>query len=160
MEVLERALYKARSELCVIDLVGEPGMGKSRLLHEFRQRIGKDRAFVLSGSCSPDGKQTPFLPFIEVIRGSFRVTAGETERDITQKLETGLTVLGLHSQRNVGLLLHLLGLNDPDDALDRTRWRADRTAHAGTFTATIGGTLPPVACGHGDRGFALDRQCI
>jgi class 3 adenylate cyclase len=117
MEVLERALYKARSELCVIDIAAEPGMGKSRLLHEFRQRIGKDRAFVLSGSCSPDGKQTPFLPFLEVIRDSFRVTAGETERDITQKLETGLTVLGLHSQRNVGLLLHLLGLNDPDDAL-------------------------------------------
>ena len=26
---------------------------------------GKDRAFILSGSCSPDGQQTPFLPFIE-----------------------------------------------------------------------------------------------
>ena len=71
LEVLERGLDEARSELCVIDLVAEPGMGKSRLLHEFRQRIGKDRAFVLSGSCSPDGQQTPFLPFIEVVRGSF-----------------------------------------------------------------------------------------
>ena len=43
LEVLERGLDKARSEICVIDLVAEPGMGKSRLLHEFRQRIG-DRA--------------------------------------------------------------------------------------------------------------------
>jgi hypothetical protein len=87
MEVLERGLDKARSEFCVIDVAAEPGMGKSRLLHEFRQRIGKDRAFVLSGSCSPDGQQTPFLPFIEVIRGSFRVRAGEAEKDVTQKLE-------------------------------------------------------------------------
>ncbi|MGA9210480.1 MAG: AAA family ATPase, partial [Terriglobales bacterium] len=92
-------------------------MGKSRLLHEFRQRIGKERAFVLSGSCSPDGQQTPFLPFIEVVRGSFRVSAGEEEQDVAQKLEMGLTALGLHSARNIGLLLHLLGLKVPDGAL-------------------------------------------
>ena len=41
LEVLERALAEARSQLRVIDLAAEPGMGKSRLLHEFRQRIGK-----------------------------------------------------------------------------------------------------------------------
>jgi hypothetical protein len=117
MEVLERGLDKARSELCVIDIAAEPGMGKSRLLYEFRQRIGKERAFVLSGNCSPDGQQTPFLPFIEVVRGSFRVSAGEVEGDIAQKLEMGLTALGLHSSRNRGLLLHLLGLKVPDDSL-------------------------------------------
>ena len=64
-------------------------MGKSRLLHEFRQRIGKDRAFILSGSCSPDGQQTPFLPFIEVVRGSFRVSAGEAEKDVARKVGNG-----------------------------------------------------------------------
>jgi class 3 adenylate cyclase len=117
MEILERGLDKARSELRIIDIAAEPGMGKSRLLHEFRQRMGKDRAFVLSGSCSPDGQQTPFLPFIEVIRGSFRVKAGEAEKDVAQKLETGLTALGLHSPRNLGLLLHVLGLNVPGDTL-------------------------------------------
>jgi len=117
LEVLGRSLDEARSQLRVIDIAAEPGMGKSRLLHEFRQRIGKDRAFVLSGSCSPDGQQTPFLPFIEVIRGSFRVRAGEAEKNVTQKLETGLMALGLHSPRNLGLLLHLLGLKVPDEAL-------------------------------------------
>jgi predicted ATPase len=86
-------------------------------LHEFRQRVGKERAFVLSGNCSPDGQQTPFLPFIEVVRRSFRVSAGEAEKDIAQKLEMGLGSLGLHSARNVGLLLHLLGLKVPGDAL-------------------------------------------
>ena len=58
LEVMDRALIEASSQLQVVDLVAEPGMGKSRLLHEFRQRIGKERAFVLSGNCSPDGQQT------------------------------------------------------------------------------------------------------
>jgi len=117
LEVLERGLDEARSQPCVSDLAAEPGMGKSRLLHEFRQRIGKERAFVLSGSCSLDGQQTPFLPFIEIVRGSFRVSAGEAEKDVAQKLEMGLTTLGLHSARNLGFLLHLLGLKVPDGAL-------------------------------------------
>ena len=47
----------------------------------------------------------------------FRISAGEAEKDIAQKLEMGLTALGLHSARNLGLLLHLLGLKVPDDAL-------------------------------------------
>jgi class 3 adenylate cyclase len=117
LEALERDLAAARAELRVIDVVAGPGIGKSRLLHEFRQRIGKDGAFVLAGSCSTDGQQTPFLPFIEVVRGSFRLSAGEAEKDVAQKLEMGLTALGLYSPRRLGLLLHLLGLKAPEGAL-------------------------------------------
>ena len=158
LEVLERGLAEARSELRVIDISAEPGMGKSRLLHEFRQRIGKDRVFVLSGSCSPDGQQTPFLPFIEVVRGLFRVSAGEAEEDIAQKLEMGLTSLGLHSARNLGLLLHLLGLKVPEGALAglddvliglRTRELLQQLVEA---------RCKCLAGSDADRGFALDRQ--
>jgi class 3 adenylate cyclase len=117
MEVLERGLDDAGSQLRIVDLAAEPGMGKSRLLYEFRKRVGKERAFFLTGNCSPDGQQTPFLPFIEVVRGSFRVGAGEAEKSIVQKLEMGLTTLGLHSLRNLGLLLHLLGLKPPEESL-------------------------------------------
>jgi class 3 adenylate cyclase/tetratricopeptide (TPR) repeat protein len=117
LEVLERGLEEARSKLCVIDLVAEPGMGKSRLLHEFGQRINKDRVFVLSASCAPDGQQTAFLPFIKLMRGSFRISAGEPEKDIEEKLSRGLSALGLHSDLNISLLLHLLGLKAPDGAL-------------------------------------------
>ena len=51
------------------------------------------------------------------MRGLFRVSAGEAEKDVAQKLEIGLTSLGLHSTRNLGLLLHLLGLKVPEGAL-------------------------------------------
>ena len=117
LETLEQGLAQARSQICVIDLVAEPGMGKSRLLHEFRRRIGKDRAFFLAGNCAPDGQQTSFLPLIEVVRGSFRIVAGDSEKEVAQKLEMGLAALGSESARNLGLLLHLLGLSVPDGAL-------------------------------------------
>lgn len=117
LDILGRGLAKACDQLHVIDVMAEPGMGKSRLLHEFREHIDKGRAFILSGTCSPDGQQTPFLPFIEVVRRSFQVSAGEPEKEVTRKLEMGLSVLGLHSLQNLGLLLNLLGLKPPEQAL-------------------------------------------
>ena len=158
MDVFERALAEARRELRVIDIVAEPGMGKSRLLYEFRQRIGKEQVFILSGSCSPDGQQTPFLPFIEVVRGSFQVKAGEAEAEIARKLEMGLTVLGLHSLENSGLLLNLLGLKPPEGALTGLDGVFDRPAHARSAAKTAGSALPPLAGRAADRGPPLDRQ--
>jgi class 3 adenylate cyclase len=117
LDVLRRALDEARKELHVIDLVSEPGMGKSRLLHEFRQGIAESQLFILRGTCSPDGQQTPFLPFIEVVRGSFRVKAGEAESEIARKLDVGLKVLGLQSAESLALLLNLLGKKPPEGAL-------------------------------------------
>ena len=89
LAVLRRGLGDAREELRVIDITAEPGMGKSRLLYEFRQRIGQEQAFILTGSCSPDGRQTPFLPFIEVVRSAFQVKSREAENDVVAKAEDG-----------------------------------------------------------------------
>jgi predicted ATPase len=117
LETLDRCLGESSAGLRVVDVVGEPGIGKSRLLHEFRGRLGDRRVFVLAGSCSPDGQQTPFRPFIEVVRGSFRVKMGEAEPDVVRKLDKGLQALGLASELNLGLLLNLLGLKPPAGAL-------------------------------------------
>ena len=117
LDILERCLAVARGRLQIVDVVAEPGMGKSRLIHEFCQRIGKEQAFVMSGSCLSDGQQTPLLPFIEVVGNAFQVGVGEGEREVARKLTMGLTVLGLYSLETLGLLLNMLGLKTPDGAL-------------------------------------------
>jgi class 3 adenylate cyclase len=117
MEVLESALESAKLGLRVIDIEGEPGIGKSRLIHEFRKHIADRQVFVLSGNCVPDGRQTPFLPFIDIVRSSFRLTEGEAEAEIARKLDKGLNLFGLASDQNLGLLLNLLGLKPPEGSL-------------------------------------------
>jgi predicted ATPase len=117
LEMLERHLAETTPCVQVIDIVGEPGIGKSRLLYEFRQRLGRSRVFILSGSCSADGQQTPFRPFIEIVRGSFRVAPGEVETTLARKLDSGLKLLGLESLENLGLILNLLGLTEPHGVL-------------------------------------------
>ena len=70
------------------------------------------------GSCTPDGQQTPFRAFIEIVRGAFRLAPGDTEAVVARKLDEGLQGLGLRSPENLGLLLNLLGLKAPEGALD------------------------------------------
>ena len=117
LELLERTLAEARGELRVIDIVAEPGMGKSRLLHEFCRRSGEAQARIWSGSCWPGDEQVPLRPFIEMMRRAFGIDPADIEREIAGKLETNLAVLGLATPENLGLLLNLLGIEPPAGAL-------------------------------------------
>jgi class 3 adenylate cyclase len=116
LAVLEEQLQRLHS-VRVVDIVGEPGIGKSRLLYEFALRHSAERIVTLRGNCSADGQETPLLPFIEVVRNWFSVSSGEAERTIAGKFEEGLKRLNRWSPQNLGLLLNLLGLKAPDGIL-------------------------------------------
>ena len=53
-------------------LVGEAGIGKSRLLHEFRQRLG-DEATWVEGHCVSFGRSIAFHPVIDLLKRTFRI---------------------------------------------------------------------------------------
>jgi len=116
LTVLEEQ-FKHLDRVRVVDVVGDPGIGKSRLLYEFARRQNAEQLVALHGNCSADGQETPFLPFIEAVRGWFEVSPGEEEKSICGKLVEGLTRLDCSSLQNLGLLLNLLGLETPDGAL-------------------------------------------
>ena len=101
-----------------IDVVAEPGMGKSRLLYEFRRRPRGKSILSLQGSCTPDGRQTPFRPFIEAVRDLFQITTADDESDSRRKLTSGLADLGLDSPQNVALMLNLIGAKRMEGTLE------------------------------------------
>jgi class 3 adenylate cyclase len=117
LTILREALGRARDRLQLIDIVADPGLGKTRLAFEFRQRLDADEIRVLTGSCAADGQQIPFLPFLEVMRGAFRIRPEDDPAEITQKLETGLRRLEMRTPENLGLLLNLLGTEAPEGSL-------------------------------------------
>ena len=93
------------------------GFGQDRLVFEFLQRLEVDEAFVLTGHCAADGQQIPFLPFLEVVRGAFRIRPEDDPAEIARKFDAGLQGLDLHTTENLGLLLNLLGLEPPEASL-------------------------------------------
>ena len=158
LDVLERALAEARSELRVIDIVAEPGMGKSRLLYEFRQRIGKEQAFLLREAARPTASKRRSCPSSRSCAARFRSRRAKPRAEIARKLEMGLNVLGLHSPENLGLLLNLLGLKPPEGALAGLDGVLIGLRTRDLLQQLAGGALPPLAGRVADRGPALDRQ--
>jgi predicted ATPase/class 3 adenylate cyclase len=99
----------------MVFITGDPGIGKSRLVHEFLQRRPQGSVVLLQGHCSPDASATAFSPFIEVIRRAFHIPPEMPRQQVTQKLVDGLSLLGLPAEEHQGILLNLLGFSAPSD---------------------------------------------
>src|SRR5262249_19219849 len=61
----------------VVGIVGEPGLGKSPLIYEFRHSLGGGRLTFLAGSCRSYGQATPYLPVLAILRHSCAITAAD-----------------------------------------------------------------------------------
>ena len=57
----------------VILLMGEAGIGKSRLLLEFRHRLADEPVSWLTGRCISYGKEMAYLPIIDLLKHNFQV---------------------------------------------------------------------------------------
>ena len=97
----------------VVFLVGEPGIGKSRLLYEFRRRLGEKATWV-EGRCVSFGQSMAFHPVIDMLKRNFRIEDGDTGETIAKKVERGAILLGEDLRPVVPYLRYLLAL-DPGD---------------------------------------------
>jgi len=77
----------------VVGIVGEPGVGKSRLLLEFIRSLPREEYTYLEGECIQYGSSISYLPFLEILRAYFGFTEGEQEFLIKSKLEQGIARL-------------------------------------------------------------------
>ena len=91
MEALQAAFKKSKKgDAQIVDVVGEAGVGKSRLVYEFRETLGNAAAF-LSGICIHYGRNISFLPVIDVVKGAFGIAEGMTEEDVSKHIEEKAT---------------------------------------------------------------------
>ena len=74
LALLERCVEEAEQGAGrVIEVVGEAGIGKSRLLHELRERVMARNVTTLKGRCRAFGDVAPYCPFIEIVRSVLRL---------------------------------------------------------------------------------------
>ena len=118
LDRLQRCWEESRSgALRVVNVIGEAGLGKTRLVHDFRQHLDGDNVFFLEGRCSSSGTSTPFLPFIDVVRAFFRIDPDTPRADVEQRLGRGLELLGISSDETLPYLLNILGHDVAGDAV-------------------------------------------
>jgi len=100
----------------ILGIVGEPGIGKSRLVYEFLRTV--DDAIVHEGKCLSFGAGTPYLPVIDLLRGTCGITASDSRAASASRLRDCLIEAGIETEAALCFLLHLLGEPDASAQLE------------------------------------------
>jgi class 3 adenylate cyclase/tetratricopeptide (TPR) repeat protein len=133
MEHLRRAFAPAaEGRGQVVAVVGEPGVGKSRLYHEFIHSHRTEGWLLLEASSVSYGKATSYFPVIGLLRTYFRIHDGDTHRQIREKVIGKLLTLDEALRSALPPLLALLEVPAEDAewaALDPSQ-RRQRTLEA------------------------------
>ncbi len=101
----------------VVFISGEAGIGKSRLLLEFRLSLESDEATWLEGHCISFGKNIPYLPIIDLLKNSFQIEETHTEDQIIKKIEEKTAHWNPQALETVPNLKFLLNVDPGDPSL-------------------------------------------
>jgi class 3 adenylate cyclase/DNA-binding IscR family transcriptional regulator len=114
MRELEAALDNALAgEGQIIGVTGEPGVGKSRLCHEFSERCRSRGLAVYEAQGHPHTRSIPFHPVLQLARGYFGIGEGDSGRAARERIVGKLTLLDAELSDDVPLLFEFLSVPDP-----------------------------------------------
>src|SRR3989454_881281 len=116
LEALHQALTRARTgHGQAVALVGEAGVGKSRLVHEFVHSHRTQGWRVLESASVSYGRATPYFPVIDLLKRYCHVDDGDDVRTIRAKVTGQVLTLDENLQDTLPALLALLDAL-PDDS--------------------------------------------
>jgi len=118
MATLDRRLERVREGSGqAVAISGEPGIGKSRLLHEFRLTLNERNVSYLSARSLSYGRELPLLPIIELVRRANAVEDGDSPSIIASKMPSPY-------------LLRLIGIEEGTESI---RHLSPDALHQGTL---------------------------
>jgi len=91
-------------------ITGEPGIGKSRLVRELRDRLAGEAHTFLECRCAPDTQHTPLYPIVELLGRALGLDQERLPRDKIARLEARLSGYGFALAEAAPLFLQLLSL--------------------------------------------------
>jgi len=102
----------------VVSIVGEPGVGKSRLVWQFTHSRRIEGCLILETASVSYRKATSYLPVIDLLRGYFRIEGSDDIRKVREKVVGKLVSLDRALEASLPALLALL-----DVPLDDEEWK-------------------------------------
>ncbi len=93
-------------------VMAEAGVGKSRLLYEFRKAITNEDVTFLEGRCLSYGKGVAYHPVIDILKASFDIQESDGDPEIRQKVKLNLKAIGADEATTLPYLLELLSVKE------------------------------------------------
>jgi len=103
----------------LVAVVGDPGVGKSRLVHELIRAEGSKEWLVLEASAVSYGKRTSYLPVIDLLKAYFEVHDRATRHEIRDKVTARVRALDPALEPILSAVLALL-----DVPVEDAQWQA------------------------------------
>ena len=119
LEQIRRAFEQAKSgHGQIVSVMGEPGVEKSRLFHEFKL-LSQKGCLVLETFSVSHGKAYPYLPLIDLLKNYFQITPQDDERQRREKVGGKVLMLDRSLEDTLPYLLTLLGIAEPTSSLQQ-----------------------------------------
>ncbi len=93
-------------------IMAEAGVGKSRLLFEFRKAVANEGATFLEGKCLSYSRGVAYHPVIDILKANFDIRKDDGDSEIKEKVKRQLKVLRTDEASTLPYLLELLSVKD------------------------------------------------
>jgi class 3 adenylate cyclase/tetratricopeptide (TPR) repeat protein len=114
LATLQAALEQSRDGSgVVVGVVGEAGVGKSRLCHEFVERCRRQGIPVYEAQGQAHGSAIPFLPVLQMMRSYFQISEHDPDQQAREKIAGRLLLLDETFAESLPLVFDFLGVPDP-----------------------------------------------
>lgn len=117
MAALKDAFVKVKSGSGqIVSVAGEAGVGKSRLLYEFRHQLPADEFVYLEGRCVHFGSSMPYLPILDILRSYFGIIEGEQESIAKKRVRQRILALDPGFNHILAPIQDILSLEVDDES--------------------------------------------
>ena len=96
-----------------ITVVGEAGLGKSRLIFEFRHSFDREKINVLEGRCQNYGVDTPYFPLVNALRRGLDLRDDAGPDQLTEKVVANIKAIDPTLKNYAPYYLNLLSIPSP-----------------------------------------------
>ena len=113
LDILIRGFEKAKTGRGrTFSITAEAGVGKSRLLYEFRKAVANEDATFLEGKCLSYGSGRAYHPVIDILKATFNIRESDRDPEIRERAVKHLNMLGVDEASTLPYLLELLSVKD------------------------------------------------
>jgi class 3 adenylate cyclase/tetratricopeptide (TPR) repeat protein len=95
-----------------ISIIADAGVGKSRLLYEFRKAVASEDVTFIEGKCLSYSRGAVYHPVIDIIKANFDIRDDDKDIQIREKIKNGLEILKTDQSSAFPCFLDLLSIRD------------------------------------------------
>jgi class 3 adenylate cyclase/tetratricopeptide (TPR) repeat protein len=129
-----------------ISIISEAGIGKSRLLYEFRKAVTNEDVTFLEGRCLSYSRNVAYHPIVDILKANFEIQDNDTGQQISHKVISFLKTIQVDEPPTLPYLLELLSVKE--SGIEKMQMspeaRKDRTLEALKKITLKGSELRPL----------------